>query len=74
MWFSIWRMSALWVTRDVELGFGGGWHKTVEIHSIYANFSSAMYQLERGVRLTGTDAWSWDAAFARTAQTQKYSF
>jgi kynurenine formamidase len=24
--------------------------------------------LERGVRLTGTDAWSWDAPFSHTAQ------
>ena len=24
--------------------------------------------LERGVRVTGTDAWSWDAPFAYTAQ------
>ena len=27
-----------------------------------------MYLLERGVRLTGTDAWSWDAPFSFTAQ------
>ncbi len=27
-----------------------------------------MYLLERGVRLTGTDAWSWDAPFVHTAQ------
>jgi kynurenine formamidase len=27
-----------------------------------------MYLLERGVRLTGTDAWSWDAPFSYTAQ------
>ena len=25
------------------------------------------YLLERGVRLTGTDAWSWDAPFVHTA-------
>jgi kynurenine formamidase len=25
-----------------------------------------MYLLERGVRLTGTDAWSWDAPFVHT--------
>lgn len=29
---------------------------------------ATMYLLERGVRLTGTDAWSWDAPFAYTAQ------
>ena len=27
-----------------------------------------MYLLERGVRLTGTDAWSWDAPFSYTAK------
>ena len=26
-----------------------------------------MYLLERGVRLTGTDGWSWDAPFVHTA-------
>lgn len=31
-------------------------------------FEATMYLLERGVRLTGTDAWSWDAPFAHTAQ------
>ncbi|HSI59321.1 MAG TPA: cyclase family protein [Ideonella sp.] len=30
-------------------------------------FDATMYLLERGVRLTGTDAWSWDAPFAHTA-------
>ncbi|OIJ27497.1 cyclase family protein [Nocardioides luteus] len=28
---------------------------------------ATLYLLERGVRLTGTDAWSWDAPFAHTA-------
>jgi kynurenine formamidase len=32
---------------------------------------ATMYLLERGVRLTGTDAWSWDAPFVHTAD--KYS-
>ena len=27
-----------------------------------------MYLLERGVRLTGTDGWSWDAPFAYTRE------
>jgi len=27
-----------------------------------------MYLLERGVRLTGTDGWSWDAPFNATAE------
>ncbi|MGN5478579.1 hypothetical protein ACTMU2_20885 [Cupriavidus basilensis] len=26
---------------------------------------ATMYLLEHGVRLTGTDAWSWDAPFER---------
>ena len=29
---------------------------------------ATMYLLERGVRLTGTDAWSWDTPFSFTAQ------
>ena len=28
---------------------------------------ATLYLLERGVRLTGTDAWSWDAPFSHTA-------
>ncbi|SFM94069.1 cyclase family protein [Variovorax sp. OV329] len=31
-------------------------------------YEATMYLLERGVRLTGTDAWSWDAPFKYTAQ------
>jgi kynurenine formamidase len=27
-----------------------------------------MYLLERGVRVTGTDAWSWDAPFSYTSK------
>jgi hypothetical protein len=34
-------------------------------------YEATMYLLERGVRLTGTDAWSWDAPFVHTAK--KYS-
>jgi len=29
---------------------------------------ATLYLLERGIRLTGTDAWSWDAPFSHTAQ------
>lgn len=29
---------------------------------------ATLYLLEKGVRVTGTDAWSWDAPFAFTAQ------
>ena len=32
---------------------------------------ATMYLLEKGIRVTGTDAWSWDAPFVHTAQ--KYS-
>jgi kynurenine formamidase len=31
-------------------------------------FDATMYLLERGVRLTGTDGWSWDAPFAHTRE------
>ena len=29
---------------------------------------ATLYLLERGVRVTGTDAWSWDAPFSHTAR------
>ncbi|HWK44311.1 MAG TPA: cyclase family protein [Stellaceae bacterium] len=31
-------------------------------------YEATMYLLERGIRLTGTDAWSWDAPFVHTAR------
>ncbi|OQY02113.1 MAG: cyclase [Desulfobacteraceae bacterium 4572_130] len=31
-------------------------------------YEATMYLLEKGVRLTGTDAWSWDAPFFYTAE------
>jgi len=31
-------------------------------------YDATMYLLERGVRLTGIDSWSWDAPFAFTAE------
>ncbi len=31
-------------------------------------YEATMYLLERGVRLTGTDGWSWDAPFSHTKQ------
>ncbi|WP_454806019.1 cyclase family protein [Paraburkholderia fungorum] len=34
-------------------------------------YEATMYLLERGVRLTGTDAWSWDAPFSHTAEKFK---
>jgi kynurenine formamidase len=34
-------------------------------------YEATMYLLQRGVRLTGTDAWSWDAPFVHTAEKYK---
>src|SRR5260370_21513297 len=31
-------------------------------------YDATMFLLEKGIRLTGTDAWSWDAPFYFTAQ------
>ena len=31
-------------------------------------YEATMFRLEQGVRLTGTDAWSWDAPFVHTAK------
>jgi kynurenine formamidase len=31
-------------------------------------YEATMYLLERGVRVTGTDGWSWDAPFVHTGQ------
>lgn len=31
-------------------------------------YEATMYLLEKGVKLTGTDAWSWDAPFIHTAK------
>ena len=31
-------------------------------------YEATMYLLDRGVRLTGTDGWSWDAPFVHTAK------
>lgn len=40
-------------------------------------YEATMYLMSRGVRVTGTDAWSWDAPFshtaARVAETGDYS-
>ncbi|MBN4075598.1 MAG: cyclase [SAR86 cluster bacterium] len=34
-------------------------------------YEATMYLLERGVKVTGTDAWSWDAPFSYTAKKVK---
>lgn len=34
---------------------------------------ATLFLLERGVRLTGTDAWSWDAPFSHTAERFAHS-
>jgi kynurenine formamidase len=31
-------------------------------------YEATMYLLDKGIRLTGTDAWSWDAPFVHTAK------
>ena len=31
-------------------------------------YEATMFLLERGIRVTGTDAWSWDAPFDKTAE------
>lgn len=36
-------------------------------------YDATMYLLERGVRLTGTDGWSWDAPFAHTREAYEAS-
>jgi len=36
-------------------------------------YEATMYLLERGVRVTGTDAWSWDAPFSHTARRVRES-
>ena len=34
---------------------------------------ATLYLLERGVRVTGTDGWSWDAPFVHTAENARKS-
>jgi kynurenine formamidase len=36
-------------------------------------YEATMYLLERGVRLTGTDGWSWDAPFVHTRSKYEQS-
>lgn len=36
-------------------------------------YEATMYLTSRGVRVTGTDAWSWDAPFAHTAEKVRQS-
>lgn len=36
-------------------------------------YEATMYLLERGVRLTGTDGWSWDAPFEHTSEAYEAS-
>jgi kynurenine formamidase len=40
----------------------------LEIVVVNTSAEATMYLLERGVRLTGTDGWSWDAPFVYTAK------
>jgi kynurenine formamidase len=34
-------------------------------------YEATMYLLKKGIRVTGTDAWSWDAPFSHTARKVK---
>ena len=52
--------AALGDPRFVDIGCGMGYEAT-------------MYLTSRGVRVTGTDAWSWDAPFSYTAKRVKES-
>ncbi|BBB14383.1 cyclase family protein [Sphingopyxis sp. FD7] len=36
-------------------------------------YEATMYLLERGIRLTGTDGWSWDAPFSHTLERYEAS-
>jgi kynurenine formamidase len=36
-------------------------------------YEATMYLLERGVRVTGTDGWSWDAPFVHTKERYRES-
>jgi kynurenine formamidase len=49
----------------------GAAYGTAEYVSAGAGMGRAatLYLLERGVRVTGTDAWSWDAPFVHTKET-----
>ncbi len=40
-------------------------------HGCGMGYAATMYLTERGVRVTGTDAWSWDAPFTYTAERVK---
>ena len=42
-------------------------HKDYVSSGCGMGYEATMYLLERGVRLTGTDGWSWDAPFVHTA-------
>ena len=47
---------------------GSAWGQADYIHAgCGMGYEATMYLLEKGVRLTGTDAWSWDAPFSHTA-------
>ena len=43
-------------------------HKDYVAAGVGMGYEATMYLLERGIRLTGTDAWSWDAPFVHTAK------
>ena len=53
----------------VNTGAGAAYGRDDYVHTgCGMGYEATMYLLERGVRVTGTDAWSWDAPFSRTAE------
>jgi kynurenine formamidase len=53
----------------VNTGAGAAYGQDHYVHSgCGMGYAATMYLLERGVRVTGTDAWSWDAPFSHTAE------
>ena len=63
---------------DAAMGIGN-WTYTDDVKAEYQDYDSGtkttkeatIYLLDQGVRVTGTDAWSWDAPFSYTAEKYK---
>ena len=54
-------------TVNTSAGAKYGWQDYVN-SGCGMGYEATMYLLERGVRLTGIDGWSWDAPFVHTAK------
>ena len=52
----------------MDLAITDGGTRAITIDEVPLEREATLYMLERGVRLTGTDAWSWDAPFVHTAR------